>query len=104
VGNRLTQQINSGVVTTYAYDNANQLINTGGITYTWDNNGNLTNDGASTYAYDTANRPITITQGATTYTYKYNGMGDRRVQTVAGTPTTYTPLCQDRIGHSSPII
>jgi len=31
-----------------------------------------------------------MTQGANTYTFKYTGLGDRRQQTVNGTPTTYT--------------
>jgi RHS repeat-associated protein len=89
VGNRLTQ----GTLTTttiYTYDVANRLINAGGITYTWDANGNLLDDGASAYSYDAANRPITITQGGTTYTYTYNGLGDRRQQLINGVPTTYT--------------
>ena len=77
--------------TVYTYDIANRLINVGGQAYSWDNNGNLLADGVFTYTYDAANRPITIKQGTTlTYTYNYNGLGDRFKQVVNGVPTTYT--------------
>ncbi|HLE27038.1 MAG TPA: choice-of-anchor Q domain-containing protein, partial [Anaerolineales bacterium] len=89
VGNRLTQQTLTQT-TVYTYDIANRLTNVGPITYTWDANGNLLGDGASTYAYDAADRLITVTQGANTYIFAYNGLGDRLRQTVNGTPTTYT--------------
>ncbi len=90
VGNRLTQTIITNT-TVYTYDIANRLINVGGVAQTWDNNGNLLNDGVFTYTYDSANRPITIKQGTTlTYTYNYNGLGDRVKQIVNGVPTTYT--------------
>ena len=89
VGNRLTQQTLTQTIV-YTYDLANRLINAGGITYTWDANGNLLNDGVYTYTYDTADRLITTTQGANTYTFAYNGMGDRVKQTANGVVTTYT--------------
>jgi RHS repeat-associated protein len=60
------------------------------VTYTWDNNGNLVNDGASTYTYDHANRLKSVVQGATTYGFSYNGVGDRLRQTINAAPTTYT--------------
>jgi RHS repeat-associated protein len=61
-----------------------------GVTFTWDNKGNLLNDGASTYTYDHANRLRSVVQGAATYGYSYNGLGDRLRQTVNGSPTNYT--------------
>ena len=76
--------------TVYTYDLANRLTNVGPITYTWDNNGNLLSDGVYTYTYDTADRLITTTQGANTYTFAYTGMGDRVKQTANGVVTTYT--------------
>ncbi|MBI5304208.1 MAG: hypothetical protein HY868_18900 [Chloroflexi bacterium] len=88
VGNRLTQTAN-GAATTYAYDNANRLTSANGQAYTWDANGNLLNDGLPTYAYDQANRLKTATQGANTYTYAYNGVGDRLSQTINGVQTRY---------------
>ncbi len=90
VGNRLMQTTITNT-TVYTYDIANRLINVGGVAQTWDNNGNLLSDGVFTYTYDSANRPITIKQGTTlTYTYSYNGLGDRVKQVVNGVPTTYT--------------
>jgi len=62
----------------------------GKITYIWDANGNLLNDGVYTYTYDAADRLITTTQGANTYTFKYNGLGDRLKQTANSAVTTYT--------------
>jgi len=38
VGNRLTQATITAT-TVYTYDNANRLINVGGVAQTWDNNG-----------------------------------------------------------------
>ena len=62
----------------------------GKITYIWDANGNLLNDGVYTYTYDAANRLITTTQGASTYGFRYNGLGDRLKQTANSAVTTYT--------------
>jgi RHS repeat-associated protein len=88
VGNRLTQDAN-GTRTTYSYDNANRLTSVNGQAYTWDNNGNLVSDGLLTYSYDQANRLKQVTQGANTYTFAYNGVGDRLSQTVGITTTRY---------------
>jgi YD repeat-containing protein len=55
-----------------------------------DANGNLLSDGSSTYSYDHANRLKSVVQGNNTYTYVYNGLGNRVSQTLnAGTPTVY---------------
>jgi RHS repeat-associated protein len=89
VGNRTSQTINS-LTNTYTYDIANRLIDVGGQTYTWDNNGNLLSDGVSTYTYDKANRLSSVTQGSDTYSFVYNGLGDRLQQTVNTLTTTYT--------------
>jgi hypothetical protein len=60
------------------------------VAQTWDKNGNLTQDNTgATYAYDSANRLKTLTQGTTTSSYVYNGLGDQLQQTVSGV-TTYT--------------
>ncbi len=84
-----TQTITSTLVTSYTYDIANRLTSVNGQPYTWDDNGNLLNDGAQTYTYDQANRLKTAVQGATTYTFGYNGVGDRLSQTVGITTTRY---------------
>jgi YD repeat-containing protein len=93
VGNQLTETACIGGAcgtTGYTYDNANRLKFVNGLVYTWDNNGNLTNDSAITYTSDAANRLKTVTQGANSYSYVYNGTGDRLQQTVNGATTTYT--------------
>ena len=89
VGNRLTEVTPGGSVS-YVYDIANRLTSVGGVTYTWSNNGNLLGDGVSTYTYSHANRLTSTVEGATTYGFTYNGLGDRLRQTVNGTPTSYT--------------
>jgi RHS repeat-associated protein len=89
VGNRLSEQTNSGT-TTYAYDNANRLTSVNEVTYTWDNNGNLLNDGANTYSYDYANRLTAFSGAQTAVSYRYNGQGDRISQTAGITTTNYT--------------
>jgi RHS repeat-associated protein len=89
VGNRQTEVTQAGT-TTYTYDIANRLTSVGGVTYTWSDNGNLLSDGASTYTYTHANRLASVVQGANTYSFAYNGLGDRLRQTVNGSPTNYT--------------
>jgi len=89
VGNRLNETTDVGS-TDYTYDAANRLIDAGGVTFTWDNNGNLLSDGTSTYTYDHANRLIGLTDGGSTYSFAYNGLGDRLQQTVSGVTTSYS--------------
>jgi RHS repeat-associated protein len=60
------------------------------IEYTWDDNGNLLDDGINTYTYDSANRLISLTNGADEYTFTYNGFGDRLQQTINSNTTNYT--------------
>ena len=52
--------------------------------------GNLTSDGVSTYTYDHANRLSSVVQGPDTYTFAYNGLGDRLQQTVNSDTANYT--------------
>ncbi|MBI3159529.1 MAG: hypothetical protein HYZ26_08035 [Chloroflexi bacterium] len=61
-----------------------------GQPYAWDANGNLLSDGTSNYTYDHGNRLEAVGQGGVTYTYAYNGDGDRLQQTVDGVTTNYT--------------
>jgi RHS repeat-associated protein len=89
VGNRLTQDTQAGT-DTYVYDAANRLTSVNGAAFTWDANGNLLGDGTSTYVYDHANRLTSAVQGADSYTFAYNGLGDRLQQTVNGSPIDYT--------------
>jgi RHS repeat-associated protein len=89
VGNRLTQDALGGT-DTYAYDEANELIELNGVAFGWDDEGNLLSDGVSTYTYDHANRLSSVVQGSDVYTFAYNGLGDRLQQTVNGDVVDYT--------------
>jgi len=55
-----------------------------------DANGNLLSDGASSYSYNTTNRLVGVSQGGDSYTFAYNGLGDRLQQVVNGVTTSYT--------------
>ncbi len=63
-------------------------------------NGNLSSDGTRTYTFDAADRLKTITQGATTVTFQYDGLGRRLKQTVGATETRHlwcgAAICQQR--------
>ena len=83
VGNRLTQ-VTEAETNTYTYDIANRLTSVDGVPFTWDANGNLISDGVSTYSYDPANRLRVVDQGDTSYTFLYDGLGNRVAQIVAG--------------------
>ncbi len=87
-GNRLTQTALTRT-TVYTYDAANRLTQVNTQTYTYDNNGNLLADGLRAYSYDAANRLITVTQGATTTQFQYNGDGARTRLTQNGVATNY---------------
>ena len=88
VGNRLSETtLNS--TKSYIYDEASRLTSVNGTTYTWDNNGNLLSDGNQSYAYDHENRLKSVVDGAETYSYGYNGHGDRVRQTINGVTTSY---------------
>src|SRR3972149_8228048 len=94
VGNRLSEaKVVNGlprVETDYTYDIANRLVDVEGAEYTWDDNGNLLDDGLNEYSYDPANRLAAVVQGEDTYTFAYNGLGDRLQQTVNEQTTNYT--------------
>ena len=89
VGNRLTQ-VTEDATNTYTYDTANRLTSVDGVPFAWDANGNLLSDGTSTYAYDVANRLKTVVQDGTTYSFAYDGLGNRVGQRVSdGTSYDY---------------
>jgi len=51
--------------------------------------GNLTSDGVFTYTYD-ENRLVSAAKDQNSFTFSYNGLGDRYQQTVNGQTTTYS--------------
>ncbi|MGD8456603.1 MAG: RHS repeat-associated core domain-containing protein [Anaerolineales bacterium] len=89
VGNRLSQTTDIAT-TSYTYDIANRLTAVDSQPYTWDNNGNMLSDGTTTYTYDAANHLTTATQSGDSYSFAYNGLGDRLQQTVNTVTTNYS--------------
>ncbi len=80
VGNRLSA---GGV--SYTYDSANRLLQVNTTPYGYDANGNLLSVGESVYYdYDYENRLIHYADGTNTYSYTYDGDGNRLTQTVSG--------------------
>jgi RHS repeat-associated protein len=93
VGNRTVYTVTVGgnpQVTSYDYDAANRLVNAGGLAYTWDDVGRLLDDGTYQYAWNTAGQLITVTDGANTLEFRYDGDGNRLVRIVNGASMTYT--------------
>jgi RHS repeat-associated protein len=64
----------------YVYDDANRLIDVGGVAYTWDNNGNMTQrvEGGQTcnQTFDAENRLISVTVSGQTTQFVYDGDGN----------------------------
>jgi len=94
VGNRLSEEKKleaelPEIVNNYEYDIANRLIEVNSLEYEWDDNGNLLDDGVSVYGYDYNNKLLEITKGTDTFSYAYNGLGDRVSQTVNEVTTEY---------------
>lgn len=88
-----------GVVTTYEYNELNQLVKAGDITYTWDNAGNLVSQSqngtlVATYTYDSHNRMVTasVNNGVETIeeSYTYDYLGNRTSKISNGVKTEYT--------------
>ena len=94
VGNRLYEvNVTNGSVPNdndYTYNAANSLVDISGTSYTWDANGNLLSDDVNDYTYDPANRLRSVEQGNNSYTFSYDGLGDRLQQTVNSETTNYT--------------
>ena len=91
-GNRSQRMVNGAVITTYSYNNADELTQVSGaetLNLSYDANGNLTTAGADTYAWDWANRLSSATVGGTTATYAYAGDDARATKTSGGVTTPY---------------
>lgn len=85
-GNRATGTIGDSLSGSYAANSLNQYTSGPGIaaTPTYDANGNMTSDGTRTYTYDGENRLITVTQGASSWTYTYDYLSRRVKKTGTG--------------------
>ena len=107
-GNRLTQTVGSlttayqydtadRLTTAYQYDtadrlfciNGNQITCENGVPVTWDDNGNLLADGVNSYTYDTANRLTAVNGAGSSFSFAYDGLGNRYQSTANGQTTTY---------------
>ncbi|WP_294242138.1 RHS repeat-associated core domain-containing protein [Pseudobutyrivibrio sp.] len=95
--NRISKTVD-GVVTTYTYNELNQLVQAGDTTYTYDNAGNLVSQSVSgvlvvAYEYDEYNRLISVTGYAAGNEYDasftYDDDGSRKSKTFNGTTTYY---------------
>ena len=103
VASRVTSATEGGVVTTYTYDNIDQLLteakgaplNYSG-SYTYDANGNrltrTVNGVTETYAYDDADKLLSITGGSNPRTYTYD--------LARSTTTLTTTLCPGQLGRT----
>ena len=96
VGNRLTKTEN-GQLTTYLYNELNQLVSENDIIYTYDDNGNLiTQEGPgqkANYTYDAFNRLVRATvqngQDVVIEEYRYDWAGNRIAKITGAGETRY---------------
>ena len=94
IGNRTKKIVDDGSTTettTYAYDEANQLITVDGEAYTYDGNGNLTDNGNEKFTYNENNRLIEVrdSSGSTIARYKYDHQGRRVSKTTPAETINY---------------
>jgi RHS repeat-associated protein len=75
------------------YDDANRIASWGGAPFSYDANGNLTSDGQRTFTWD-ARDQLSAVNGTLTAAFAYDGLGRRRLKTVAGATTGF--LYDDR--------
>ena len=74
-----TPQSDDYITTTFAFDDANQLVSstTDGVTtrYAYDAAGRLVKEGSKTYTYGYLDKVMSVTEGDRTYTYTYHADG-----------------------------
>ena len=87
-GNRI-EQTEAGSTSSLQVNSLNELTSAGSRTYRYDADGNVLSDGNATYTYDDDNRITGIATATDTWTYQYNGVGDRVSSTHNGVTTYY---------------
>ncbi len=107
----LGQNLGPGtIITTYTYDEANQLNTAQQDSTTWqytyDANGSLISDGVKNYTYDSANRLVQVSDQSTVTSLSYNGLGQRLSMDAAGVIATYVldgdrPLTAESNGNTT---
>jgi RHS repeat-associated protein len=86
-GNRISSTGTSA--TSYLVNNLNQYTQAGATSYIYDADGNLISGGGWTYTYDDDNRLTGATSSTDTYSYQYDGLGNRISSTHNGATTQY---------------
>ncbi|KPL83060.1 hypothetical protein SE18_19680 [Herpetosiphon geysericola] len=106
---RLASETAGSTTTGYGYDRAGNRVRVGSTTnilyeandrrtgWSYDAAGNVLNNGSQSYTYDGFNRPTTVTQGGTSYTYRYHE--ESLVSRASGGTLTHAYLT-DRVGTS----
>jgi RHS repeat-associated protein len=93
VGNRLTEKIGAAAVSTYTYDNSDQLtaiIGPGAASFTNNANGDQLAAGADLFGYNAARQPVSATVAGVTSAFTYDGNSNRTQITTAGVATAET--------------
>lgn len=88
VGNRLTSKVNTSL-SSYTYNNDNQLTINGSTAYTHDKRGNQTAAGQKTFAYNFENKLTQYAEPGTSTQYTYDGANNRLSQNVNNTTTQF---------------
>ena len=87
LGNRI-RTIENGVTTEYTANSLNQYVRVGQTNHVFDLDGNLiqeiTPQGTNTFVYNDENRLIAVSQGADTWEYLYDALGNRVATTENG--------------------
>jgi RHS repeat-associated protein len=73
----------------YSVNNLDQYTSAGTANYSYDADGNLTSGAGWTYTYDDDNRLISMFDATDTWTYQYDGLGNRVSATHNGITTQY---------------
>jgi len=83
----------------YAYDADNRLTTVGPTSPTYDANGNLKTRGPDTFSYDFENRLVQSTISSVASTYLYDGLGNRKSLTTAGTTKRFVLDTNASLSH-----
>jgi RHS repeat-associated protein len=87
-GNRASASINGSGIGFYV-NNLNQYTAAGANSYRYDADGNLISGGGWTYSYNDENRLIAAASATDSWSYRYDGLGNRVATTHNGTVTQY---------------
>ncbi len=87
-GNR-TQVTTNGAVATYEPNNLNEYQVANNVAYQYDADGNLISGNGWTYTYDDENHMLSMSNGSNTWTFQYDGLGNRVLATHNGVTTRY---------------